>query len=52
MKTLASLGLLAAIAFLVVLTIAGFRPGAYVLITIAVFALLFNLGSPRRKKAS
>ncbi len=51
MKTIASIGLLALLVALVVLTIAGFYPAGIVLVIVAVFALFFNLGTPRRKRA-
>lgn len=48
---MASLGLLALLIILVVLTLAGFHPAGFVLVLVAVFAILFNLGTPRRKRA-
>ncbi|MDA8026801.1 MAG: hypothetical protein M0T78_09735 [Actinomycetota bacterium] len=51
MKTLASLGLLAALLILIAMAVAGFSQAWIVIVVIAVFSLLFNVG-PRRSKRS
>ncbi|MDA8277006.1 MAG: hypothetical protein M0Z45_02250 [Actinomycetota bacterium] len=51
MKTLASLGLISAFLLLVVMAIAGFSQAWILIVVIAVFSLLFNVG-PRRSKRS
>ena len=51
MKTLAALGLIAVVLGLVVLAFAGFSPAKYVLVVVVVFAILFNFGPARRKRA-
>ncbi|MDA8195883.1 MAG: hypothetical protein M0019_01500 [Actinomycetota bacterium] len=51
MKTLASLGLIGALLILVVMAIAGFTQAWVVIVVVAVFSILFNVG-PRRSKRS
>ena len=51
MRTIAALGLILLVLGLVVLAIAGFSPAKYVLVVVVVFAVLFNLGPARRKRA-